>query len=414
MAGVRRRRYPKVMPKTPLAWANLTHDRVRFALFVLGVVFAVVLMFIQLGFRGALLDSQSLFHEKLNADLVLISPNRQALAMQDTISRRRLVQASAVPGVAEVYPVFINNGMGVLRHTASESSERKPSRGIRVIGIDPESRALNVPELQPGSREVELLKIPGNSLFDRNSVGFPNETEFGPYTPGTTTELSGARVTFVGTVPFGPDFTSDGAMVVSTETFADLLRRPYTLGAPLADIDIGIVRLAKGTDRAAVQAELKRVLSRGTDVPDVDVVTVQELMSREQGFWLDNTPIGFAFGFGVFMGFAVGLVICYQILSGDVADHLGEYATLKAVGYSNVYLAKVVIQESLILAVAGYVAGLAVSYGLYLVLAEVSGLPMNLTMERCLWLFLATVLMCVISGLIAMVKLVRTDPADVF
>jgi len=402
------------MAKTPLAWANLTHDRVRFALFVLGVVFAVVLMFIQLGFRGALLDSQSLFHEKLNADLVLVSPNRQALAMPETISRRRLEQASAVAGVAEVTPVFVSNGLGVLRHTASDTAERKPSRGIRVIGIDPDSHALTMPELQPGAREAELLKIPGNALFDRNSVGFPNDTEFGPYVPGTTTELSGSRITFVGTVPFGPDFTSDGAMVVSSETFADLLRRPYAFGAPLADVDLGLVRLAPGADRAAVQAELQATLARGTETPDVDVMTVQELMRREQGFWLNNTPIGFAFGFGMFMGFAVGLVICYQILSGDVADHLGEYATMKALGYSNFHLAKVVIQESLILAVAGYVAGLIVSCGLYLVLAQVSGLPMNLTVERCLWLFLATVLMCVVSGLIAMVRLVRTDPAGVF
>jgi len=402
------------MAKTPLAWANLTHDRFRFALFVLGVVFAVVLMFIQLGFRGALLDSQSLFHDKLNADLVLISPNRQALAMPETFSRRRLEQASAVPGVAEVHPVFVSNGMGVLRHTAGNAAERKPSRGIRVIGIDPDSRALTMPELQPGAREVELLKIPGNALFDRKSVGFPDETEFGPYKLGVRTELSGVAVTFVGTVPFGGDFTSDGAMVVSTETFANLLRRPYTFGTPLANIDIGVIRLEAGADRRTVKAALKRELARGTEMPDVDVLTVDELMAREQGFWLNNTPIGFAFGFGMFMGFAVGLVICYQILSGDVADHLGEYATLKAVGYSNFYLARVVIQESLILAVAGYVAGLAVSYGLYLVLAQVSGLPMNLTLERCLWLFLATVLMCVVSGLIAMVRLVRTDPADVF
>ncbi len=400
------------MPRTPLAWLNLTHDRVRFGLFVLGVVFAVVLMFVQLGFRGALLDSQTLVHERMNADLVLVNPNRAALAMRETFPRRRLAQAAAVPGVRAALPLFVDNGAGTLRNTAADAAARAPGRNIRVIGVDPAEHMLTLPELDPARPDspAAKLRLPATALYDSRG-----SADFGRFAPGVETELSRRRVTLVGPFRLGRDFTSEGTLVVSADTFADILRRPFALGAPLADVDYGLVRLAAGADRDAVQRRLREALTvgQGGD-PDVEVLTVAELIGREQSFWLTNTPIGFAFGFGMVMGFAVGLVICYQILSGDVADHLPEYATLKAVGYPNRHLAWVVLQEALILAAAGYAAGLVVSWGLYLALSEATGMPLRMSLERGVLVLAATVVMCVASGLIALVRLVRADPADVF
>ena len=171
-----------------------------------------------------------------------------------------------------------------------------------------------------------------------------------------------------------------------------------------------MVRLEPGADRDEVQRAIREALGDG----DVDVFTVAELEDREKSFWLSNTPIGFAFGFGMFMGFAVGLVICYQILSGDVSDHLPEYATLKAMGHGNLYLAWVVLQESLILAVAGFVVGFFLSWGAYALLSASTGLPMTMTPMRVGSLFLATVLLCAASGMIALIGLLKADPADVF
>ncbi len=402
------------MPRTPLAWKNLSHDPVRFALFVLGVVFAVVLMFVQLGFKGALLDSQTIVHDHLNADLVLVSPARKAIAMREAFPRRRLAQAAAVPGVADARPLYLDNGTGTLLN-ADTLTKRKPSRGIRVIGVDPDAFQLDLPELDPAGPEVRALRLTGAALFDAGSrEGDDGESVFGPLRTGGETELAGRTVRFVGSVRLGPDFTTDGALIVSQDTFADILRRPYTPGAPLADVDLGLIRLAPGADAAGVKDALNAEFARAGPDPDVAALTRGEFRGREQDFWLRNTPIGFAFGFGTVMGFAVGLVICYQILSGDVADHLPEYATLKAVGYSNRYLMWVVLQEALILAAAGFAAGLGISVGLYRVIAWLTALPMNLGVERALTVLAATVVMCVASGLIALVRLVRADPADVF
>jgi putative ABC transport system permease protein len=406
------------MPRTPLAWSNLSHDRVRFLLFVLGVVFAVVLMFMQIGFRNALLDSNTLFIEKLNADLILVSPNREPIALREPFSRHRLTQARSVPGVREVEPIYFENALGVMRNTHELLDRRGPNRTIRVIGIEPGSRALDIPELDPANPNYvgDRIKLPGTALYDRYSKAGdrPGESVFGPLKEGITTELAGQGITLVGEFTLGPDFTTEGTLVVSQQTFADVLRRPYTLGAPLAEVDFGLVRLEPGADLPSVQQAIRQAITSGVQEADVDVLSGAEFISREKTFWLNNTPIGFAFKFGMFMGFAVGMVICYQILSGDVSDHLSEYATLKAIGYDNWYLAWVVIQESLILAIGGYSVGIVIAYGAYRWLTDMSGMPLRMTLEVAGLVLVVTVSMCIISGLIALVKMIRADPADVF
>ena len=409
------------MARTPLAWANLTHDRVRFGLFVLGITFAVVLMFVQLGFRNALLDSNTQLHAKLDADLVMIAPNRQAIGMREPFPRRRLQQAASVAGVRSVHPLYLENAIGMLRDTNADLQNRLPTRGIRVIGVDPDAHLLNLPELDPqdGRSQIERLRMPGTALFDRRTKsegtrGGVKQTSYGPLERGTVTELAGRRIELVGDFELGTDFTSDGTLIVSEQTFLELLRKPYTPGTASASVDIGLIRLEPGADRDTAKREIAAALATGEEHDDVQVLTVDELKDREKSFWLSNTPIGFAFGFGMFMGFAVGLVICYQILSGDVSDHLPEYATLKAMGHGNLYLARVVVQESLILAVSGCAVGFVISWGAYALLTASTGLPMEMTPMRVLSLFFATVALCVVSGLVALIGLLKADPADVF
>lgn len=407
------------LTRTPLAWLNLTHDRVRFGLFILGIVFAVVLMYMQIGFRNALLDSNTLLPTNVNADLVLIAPNRRPLPIREPISRHRLTQAAAVPGVREVFPMFLENGIGHLQSSYADVKDRKPAQSIRVIGVDPYKYAIKRPELDPDNQQRfmgDRIMVPNTALYDKFSrkADDSDESVFGPLRDGTTTELSGQKITLVGGFELGPNFTTEGTLIVSEETFAKILRAPYTLNNPMADVDLGLVRLEPGVDPKVVQEAIRQELQRGMTDPDVDVLTVDELVEREEGFWLANTPIGFAFKFGMFMGIAVGMVIVYQILSGDVADHLPEYATLKAVGYPNRFLAWVVIQESLILAACGFVIGTGIAAVAYSVLTKLSGMPLTMTSTVALSVGVLTVVMCVASGLIALVKLLRADPADVF
>jgi putative ABC transport system permease protein len=404
------------IPPVPLAWNNLAHDRVRFMLFTAGITFAVVLMGVQYGIMNAMLDSNTRLLQRLNAELVLVNPNKASLLFRDAVNRRRLEQAAENPAVAAVHAVYIEYQWGVLRHTAAEADERTQTRRIRVVGVDPESGILHFPEVP--AADWEHLKQPGTALYDRNSRPHPDqehhpgETVYGKLANGIRTELSGKQITLIGNgFELGFDFGCDGTLIVSRQTFAEWVRERYTSGDPLADVDLGAVQLVPGADIEAVQRELRAQFS---PEGDVDVLTREQLISREKWFWWTNTPIGFAFGAGVALGFVVGMVICYQILASDVADHMAEYATLKAMGYSNRYLSSIVIQEAVILSFLGFVPGLVVTLVIYVVLTEMTGLPMQFTPGRIGLILGLTFLMCVGSSLLAVGKVKTVDPADVF
>jgi putative ABC transport system permease protein len=304
----------------------------------------------------------------------------------------------------------------VLRDTNPDPERRDPAQVIRVVGVDPDAYVLDFPQLEPGrpGSSAQALHLPGRALFDsmaKKRAGAPRGTTiYGPVEKGTQTDLAGRRVVVVDLFQLGIDFGTNGTLLVGLDTFRQILRSsPY--GPSMDEVDLGMVRLAPGADPRRVQAALQELY--GND-GEVEVLTTEQLMDREQQFWLNNTPIGTVFNFGMFMGFLVGLVICYQILSTDIRDNLPAYATLRAIGYPNAYLARVVFEESLLLAVLGFVPGALVSWGLYLLLEQWTDLPLRMTPGRASFIFALTVLMCVASGLLAVRQATRADPAEVF
>ena len=147
---------------------------------------------------------------------------------------------------------------------------------------------------------------------------------------------------------------------------------------------------------------------------DVRVLTKQQFLDQEVAYWATKTPIGFVFTFGVIMGVVVGIIIVYQILFNDVADHLPEYATLKAMGRTHRYLAGIVVVEATILALIGFLPAVGICFWLFRLTHAATKLPMEIRLGRGLMVLGLTMLMCWVSGLIAMRKLRKVDPAEVF
>jgi putative ABC transport system permease protein len=143
-------------------------------------------------------------------------------------------------------------------------------------------------------------------------------------------------------------------------------------------------------------------------------MTRADFVARETAYWHEATPIGFVFAFGSIIGFVVGTVIVYQILFSDVSDHLAEYATLRALGYSSGYVSRVVVQQALILAVLGYALGTLATIRLYAIARAATHLPIELSTERAVGVLATTIVMCAISGILALRKVRKLDPAEVF
>jgi putative ABC transport system permease protein len=383
--------------RTPLAWSNLTYERRRLLTAIAGVSFAVLLMFIFRGFENALYDSQVQLLKLLNGDVMVVSKLKLNMFVPEQLARRRLYQAQAYEGVEAAYPLYMTTAYW-------KNPETKRIRPLRVLAFNPQDPVLPLPGILAHRNQLQL---PWTALIDERS-----RPEVGPTAAGVVTELAEQQVRLVGTFSLGTDFASgNGNVVISDQNF---LRYFGNLGPDedrrdLSTIDVGLLKLADGVDATALVATLRQRLPK-----DVSVLTQAEFVQQERDYWRNNTSIGFVFSLLATMSFIVGIILVYQILYTDVAEHWAEYATLKAMGYSNLYLLGVVLQEAMILAVIGFFPGLLISSVLYQVTANATGLLMQMTITRIINLFVATTIMCLISGTIAVRKVQATDPAEVF
>jgi putative ABC transport system permease protein len=379
----------------PLAWLQLAREKVRLAVALAGIGFAVILMMMQLGFQEALFTAAVNFHVNLNTDIVLINPQSTTLFAIKNFSRRRLYQAAGVAGVESVTPLYLDFGLW-------RNPDNRSTRQLMVIGFEPSQKVFTLPGVE---EHLEDIKRPDVVLFDENS-----RPEYGriaqKFKAGKTitTEVSGRRITVGGLFQLGASFSADGNLITSDLNLIRMLPN-RSLGL----IDIGLIKVKTGTNVNAVIQTLKQTLP-----DDVIVLSKQGFVRFERNYWETSTTIGFIFTLGTMMGFIVGMVIVYQILYTDVSDHLAEYATLKAMGYKSRFLYSVVLQEAFILAVLGFIPGFALCLGLYKLVRDGTALPMFMTWDRIITVFFLTLIMCIVSGVIAMRRVQAADPADIF
>lgn len=380
-----------------LAWRQLRSEKARLASAIAGVLFACVLVFMQLGFRGALFESATNLIGAMRGDLFLMHPLTTASFRPEPLPRVRAQQALALPEVERAVPVYL-----------AQASWRNPvdgsRRAVQLIGVDTAAGVLEFPGLDRNL--VEALKRADTVAFDVRS-----RPEFGPVGRllaerggSIEVEIGQRRMEVAGLVEIGPSFGADGNVVLSEVNFRRVVKERQ-----VAAVDLVAIKLRPGADIAETQARLRALLP-----PDVMVMTQAELRAHERRYWEEATPIGFIFAFGSLMGLVVGMVIVYQILFSDIAGHLKEYATLKAMGYSGFYLARVVLGAALILAVGGFIPGLLLSFVMYDFVGSATFLPLRLDLRMGVSVFLMIFAMCAIAGLLAVRKLRDANPADMF
>ncbi|MDF5736060.1 MULTISPECIES: ABC transporter permease DevC [unclassified Nostoc] len=381
--------------RIPLSWLQLTREKTRLAVALAGIAFADILMFMQLGFRDALYYSNVRFHNSLQGDIVLINSQSSAVLAMRSFSQRRLYKALELPAVQSVHPIYLD-------YTTWKNPVTGRPRSILVFGMNPETNIVNLPGVQ---ESLDKLKLPDVVLYDRSS-----RLEYGPiaadYEQGktVTAEVRRRRIKVVGLFTLGASFGADGNLITSDINFMRIFpNRQQGL------IDIGLIRLKPGANPKVVAQELRKYLPK-----EVNVLTKQEFIDFERNYWANSTAIGFIFTLGTVMGFIVGTVIVYQILYTEVADHLAEYATLKAIGYTQNYLLTVILQEALLLAVLGYFPGIVFTLFMYKSAREATLLPVFMSFDRAIMVLFLTMMMCIISGAIAVRKLRSADPADIF
>jgi putative ABC transport system permease protein len=338
--------------------------------------------------------------------LFLVSPTMTTITDTQAFPRPRLDQARAVPGVAAARPIYIRYFPFIWKNREMIGPDAVPQWPIRVLAFEPDAqrppwRSSAVSDVTAAQR---MLGEPDTAMIDTMSKPMYDAVrtwhDGGPSPVGVEREVGGRSLRVVGTFRLGTDFTTDGSLLMTARNMADIAGSDA-----LESVQLGLVQLEPNADRREVQRELRRLYSANDDIR---VLTPEELIGQEEDFWSESTPIG------LIVGFVVGIVICYQILATEVADHLAEFATLKAMGYHDRYVSGIVIQEAVLLSILGFAAGLAISWPLYSFLEAKTGLPLHITLVRGGVILGLTIVMCVASGFMALRRVRTADPAEVF
>ena len=382
--------------RTPLTLLTLLHQRLRTLVAIAGVAFSMLLVFMQLGFFGSAAATATIFFDKLDFDLILVSRDYSNITQPASFPRIRLYQCQATPGVATVSPMWVNGNLWRIVND-QDKSQHGLRRGIMVVGFDLGDPVFRLENLEAN---LDLLKIPGNVLLDTQTRGY-----FGNRELGLETDLGAGRGIIVGTFTIGAGYGWDGMVLMSAATYSHIYGN-----MPLNQVSFGLIRLTPDADPDEVAANLRANMPGD----QIRVLTRQGMLDYETDYWLNKTSLGKIFFVGVLVALIVGTVFVYQVLSSDITARYPEYATLKAMGYSNGYLSMQVLQQALIYALLGYIPGLVASFFLYDLASNMASLPISMTWARAGAVLLLAVGMCTLSALLALRKVQSADPADLF
>ncbi|MEH6646750.1 FtsX-like permease family protein [Sulfitobacter sp.] len=383
-----------LLGRLPIGWLQLTHSRPRFAAALAGVAFANVLVFVQLGIMNSMSTATLKPYEFFTADIMISAGDANSMAEGGNVARQWLLQALA--------DADVEAGMGLFIGNVSWQRANK-TLGLTTYGVDPTQGRFLSPDIATKSA---VLQLQGAGLVDRFSRGLPREeaASIRPQTP-LSFEVSGNTLTLYDTFAGGGGFGGDGYMMVSDQTFLTLFGARSS-SAP----DHILLKTRPGVDPEKVAARLRTLISDKT----LRVRSYTNAGLEDLSYQQTKRPTGIIFGFGVIIGILVGLVIVYQVLSTDVSDHMREYATFKAMGYSHSFFLGIVIEEAVILGVFGFVPGIAVGTFILTAMAAATTLPLKMTIGMALSVFVGTVVACALSGAIATRRLAAADPAELF
>jgi len=370
----------------PLARRNLTHDKIRLTVTLTGIVFAVVLIVVQLGLFFGFTRATSNLIDHAGADLWVSSLHVPYVELGVSFSERKLNQVRAVPGVADAQKL-VAQWTQWKRHDGAQES-------VQIVGFNPDSRLGQPWNLVQG--RVEDLKTPDAVIVDEFY-----KQKLGVTRVGELFEMRGHRARVVGFTRGIRSFTTS-PYVFSTfknaQNFAtiDEDKTTYIL-----------VKLAPGADRERVR---QAILG---NVTNVEVYTAPQFSRMTTFYWMFTTGAGVAVLIAAALGLFVGFVVVAQTIYATTVDHLREFGTLKAMGAPNSYISKVIMTQAGISAVIGYALGMVVS--LFVVHgSEKGGAAILMPPSMAVGMFFLTLAMCVGAALVSINKVTRIDPAMVF
>jgi len=304
-------------------------DRAKSIGALMGIVISLFLIGQQSGIFLYLTGAMKSLIVNTKTDLWVVdnrTVNVNALAPIDV---RKMREISTIPGVKQVHPIVITGG-----------SARFPdgtSANVQIIGSQ-----------SPTFKAVPNKFIVGNkqSLIPDGAMCFDfyDTKALGNAVPGTVFEISGKRVQLAAQTKGVRGF---GAVYMFTT-----LERAQVLGN-LSNTKISaiLVDLLPGVDPLTVKNAInKKIFGVQAWLPkDFEAATVKKVLSSS----------GIAISFGTLIVFAIisGFFIIGLTLYSSAIDRIKDYGTLKAIGASNGYVARLILLQAVIFSIVGFGIG---------------------------------------------------------
>jgi putative ABC transport system permease protein len=401
--------------KTPLAILNLWHQQAKTLVSIGGVAFALLLVFMQLGFMGAVSHTATNVLENLRFDILVRARDYLHLYEPSQFDRKWLQVAASTRGVIAAKPLWITIHNWRKLPTEAESQSSDFESQYLPIAVMAFATQDDVFKLESVTSQQSQLNSGREVLLDQSTqrdYGPWNGRKFGDTDIGRETEIGGQTFSIGGVFNLGTGLAANGAAIASQQGFARII--PWNVDR---NTSLGLIDIDADSDVHDVVAELRERFQVGTAEDEslaVDVLSRTEAMDRERTRWLFQTPIGLIFQLGVVISLLVGAAIVYMVLATDVANRLPEYATLLAMGYSRKYLAGIVMTQAIALCLCGFLVAWSAAELLYRLTSNLSGIPVAMNAERVVSVLAMGLAMSCCSGLLALRKLWKAEPASLF
>lgn len=370
-----------------LALKTLLYDRLRFAITVAGVAFAVSLVLIQGGLFLGILSNANVTIDHIDADIWVTPRGTPNIDFSQEFPATRVERVRSIPGVERA-----DNLIVTFMNVALPSGGQD---GTVVYALEDFTR-WNIPwKIESG--DVKELRRGPYIILDRSAM-----RRFGAFAIGDYREILGHRLKIIGLTQDALSFTTNPL------TFMDFTRAQGIAGVDLTGkTNYIIAKVAPGADTAAIRAEVARRL------PFNDVFTRREWSERSRNYWLVNTGLGLNMFVTVFLGCLVGVVVVAQTLYASTMDHIKEFGVVKAIGGSNFDIYRLLGKQAVIAAIVGFVLGAIPSFAIQPVVAR-AGLKLIIPTPVVVVVFVGTIVFCLASALISFRKVATIDPALVF
>ena len=371
-----------------VALANLTQHRLRLVIAVLGTSVPIVLLLLQMAFLSGTRTQVTRFYDGFDFNIAVVASTYQFLVEGGTFDRVRLTQAHANPGVARTYSLNVASS-----NWTDKALDRRST--VLVFGVDDDPGFVRNGALRDG---LALLRGNRSVLVDEFSA-----SEFGSIAPGAVATVGLQDVEVAGRFRLGLFFYADGSVIMRNTDFAR-----YTQRDP-REVSIGLIQVAGGASPETVRDELARAMPF-----DVRILTRDELIAQERAFFITTKPIGIMLQISMWIAFLVGSVILLQVLSTDIVNRLGEFATLKAMGFAPEFVFGIGLFQALLLALSAFALAYASGSAVLWIVEWATHLPAGITPLLALATLLIVLAMCVLSAAVIVRRISQADPAELY